>query len=361
MWYTDGLLIWDSPYDNRAQMRVSILDVAKHANVSISTVSRVLNRSNLVNPKTRARVESAIAELGYQPNLFARGLMLRRSEIIGLVLPDMHGDFYSEIIRGAGQRARENGYLLVVSSAHEDQDSLRLFNSVGQRAFLDGIAVMVSEQHDQIRDLLGRLDQPFVVLEAEIDGQPHDSVVIDQRSGALELMRHVVEACGARRVIFVGGLQTNVDTIARFEAYRYILEQHDLPSHERDVFHLDYEYETAYQLAREHIRDWVGPANCVFAANDEMAAGIAAAANAAGYQVPRDIAIVGFDDTRFARMTHPPLTTVRVPMSEMGAAAIDLLCARITDPQRVPQRISLQPSLVVRESCGHAMRNGSAT
>ena len=217
----------------------------------------------------------------------------------------------------------------------------------------DGMAVMVSELTDRTQEVLSQVRMPIVVLDGDVNGGPHDNVVIDQRQGAAELMRHVVGKCGARRIIFVGGHETNVDTIARYDAYRQVLLESGLEIDPRDVFYLDYEYETAYNLGTRHIREWMGPANCVFAANDEMAAGILAAANSAGISVPRELAVVGFDDTRVARMTHPPLTTVRVPMSKMGAAAIELLCDRIADLQREPRRVSLSPELVVRESCGH--------
>jgi LacI family transcriptional regulator len=333
-------------------MRVSILDVAKRANVSISTVSRVINRQHLVNKDTRARVESAIEELGYQPNAFARGLMLKKSEIVGLVLPDLHGEFYSEIIRGANAQARESGYNLVVSSARDGEDSHSLLNAIHQRSLLDGVAVMVSELTDPIRQTLTRFRLPFVVLDDEIDGAPHDSVLIDQRLGALAMMHHLVRQRGVRRIVFVGGLKTNMDTIARLDAYRRVLEESGLPFTADDVYHLDYEYESAFNLAIERARGWAEPGSCVFAANDEMAAGIVAAATAVGLAVPRDLAVVGFDDTRVARMSRPPLTTVRVPMSEMGAKAIKLLCQRISDPQRAPERISLKPRLIVRQSCG---------
>ncbi len=333
-------------------MPVSISDVAKRANVSISTVSRVLNRRELVNDQTCARVESAIRELGYQPNAFARGLMLRKSEIVGLVLPDLHGEFYSQIIRGANQRARQLGYNLVVSSTRDGDDSHSLLHAIRQRTLLDGVAVMVSELTDRIQDVLTDFRLPFVVLDDEIGGAPHDSVLIDQRHGATAMMRHLVGPCGAKRIVFVGGLETNFDTIARFEAYRQALANAKLPFSRSDVYYLDYEYETAYNLASKHVREWAAPDCCVFAANDEMAAGIVAAANAAGLSVPRDLGVAGFDDTRVARMTRPPLTTVRVPMSEMGAKAMELLCRRVADPQRPPTRISLKPELIVRESCG---------
>ncbi|MBN2445498.1 MAG: LacI family DNA-binding transcriptional regulator [Phycisphaerae bacterium] len=337
-------------------MAVSILDVAKRANVSISTVSRVVNRSELVNAKTRARVETAINELGYRPNAFARGLMLRRSEIVGLVLPDLHGEFYSEIIRGANIQARESGYNLVVFSARDRDDSQPLLNAIQRRTLLDGIAVMVSELTDRTQEVLAQVPMPVVVLDGDVNGGPHDNVVINQREGAVALMRHVVHACGARRMLFIGGLETNVDTIARYEACRQVLAEIGRDIDPADVFHLDYEYETAYNLGTQRISDWIGDGNCVFAANDEMAAGILAAANAAGIAVPQQLAVVGFDDTRVARMTHPPLTTVRVPMSRMGASAIELLCERIGDMERPPRRVSLSPELVIRESCGHALR-----
>src|SRR3972149_1969640 len=126
-------------------MPASIEDVAKKAKVSISTVSRVINRRELVNVKTRERVEQVIRELRYRPNAFARGLMLRKSGIIGLVLPDLHGEFYSEIIRGANLQAREMGTNLLLSSALPGDDAQRWLAALGQRALLDGLAVMVSD------------------------------------------------------------------------------------------------------------------------------------------------------------------------------------------------------------------------
>jgi LacI family transcriptional regulator len=337
-------------------MPVSIEDVARRAGVSISTVSRVLNRRTVVNEKTRARVETAIRDLGYQPNAFARGLMLRRSEIVGLVLPDLHGDFYSEIIRGANLQAREMGYNLVVASTRDADDSHSLLHVIKQRTLLDGVAVMVSELTDHIQEILADFRVPFVVLDRDIDGLPHDSVVIDQAHGALAMMRHLLDARQVERVIFVGGLETNLDTIARYTACRGALRDAGRPLHAGDVYFLDYEYDTAYRLARQHVHSWRGPRACVFAANDEMAAGIVAAALEAGLNVPRDLAVVGFDDTRVARLTRPALTTVRVPMARMGAEAVRLVCERVAAPQRPPERVTLAPELIVRESCGRSPR-----
>jgi LacI family transcriptional regulator len=278
--------------------------------------------------------------------------MLQKSEILGLVLPDLHGEFYSEIIRGANAQARTMDYSLIVSSAKDADDMQALLKGFLGRSIVDGIAVLVSELTSHIQDCLDRFRIPFVVLDEDVEGARHDCVVIDQRRGALALMRHLVQRCGARRIFFVGGLQTNVDTIARLEAYQDVLYESNLPFSTRDIYYLDYEYDTAYTFATGHVRDWAGAGHCVFAANDEMASAIVDAANDAGLRVPADLAVVGFDDTRVARMTRPPLTTVRVPMSEMGAEAIRLLCDRLTNPDRDPVRLSLHPELVVRQSCG---------
>ncbi len=334
-------------------MPASIEDVAKLANVSISTVSRVINRRSLVNEETCKRVEAAIQQLHYRPNAFARGLMLRKSGIVGLVLPDLHGEFYSEIIRGANVQAREMGHNLLLSSALPGDDAEGWFSIIGQHALVDGLALMVSDTMvSGIGPTLGQLQVPLVILDDEIEGVEHDAVIIDQRQGATAMMRHLLEECGAKRVFFVGGVETNIDTQARHKAYRDSLRKAGIKYQNADVYHLDYTYESAYRLALEKVQEWAGPNHKVFAANDEMAAGIVAGAIARNVRVPQQLGVVGFDDTRIAQMTNPLLTTVRVPMSRMGATAIELLCERIADPSRPPAKVSLQAELVVRDSCG---------
>jgi LacI family transcriptional regulator len=334
-------------------MPSSIEDVAKLANVSISTVSRVINRRSLVNQETCKRVEAAIRELNYRPNAFARGLMLRKSGIVGLVLPDLHGEFYSEIIRGANVQAREMGHNLLLSSALPGDGAEDWVSIIGQHALVDGLALMVSDTMvSGIGPAMSQLHVPLVVLDDEIDGVDHDAVLIDQRQGALSMMRHLLEVCRAERVFFVGGVETNIDTQARYKAYRDSLRKAGIKCHNTDVYHLDYTYESAYRLALDKVREWAGPNHKVFAANDEMAAGIIAGAIARNVRVPQELGVVGFDDTRVAQMTNPLLTTVRVPMSRMGATAIELLCERIADPARPAAKVSLQAELVVRESCG---------
>jgi LacI family transcriptional regulator len=307
----------------------------------------------MVNEETCQRVEAAIRELRYRPNAFARGLMLRKSGIVGLVLPDLHGEFYSEVIRGANSQAREMGHNLLISSALPGDDAETWLAAIGQLSLLDGLAIMVSDTLAAgIGPTLATLNLPIVVLDDEIEGVEHDAVIIDQRQGALAMMNHLVKECGAKRIFFVGGPETNIDTQARLQAFRDVLKDSGLKFRKEDVYHLDFTYESAQKLALDHATSWAGDHHCVFAANDEMAAGIIAGAIAKNVSVPSDLSVVGFDDTRVAQMTNPLITTVHVPMARMGAQAIELLCGRIEDPDKAPARVSLDAELVVRESCG---------
>jgi LacI family transcriptional regulator len=332
-------------------MAASIEDVAQRARVSISTVSRVINGRNVVNPKTRLRVEKAIRDLDYRPNIFARGLMLRRSQILGLVLPDMHGEFYSEIIRGANLKARETGYHLMVSSVDKDDDGKDVLRTVSDHGLIDGVGVMISELDARSRATLARVSIPFVVLDGQVEGVTHDTVMIDQRQGAMALMRLLMSR-GVTRVNFVGGRQQNIDTLARLHACQEALAESGLSIAARDTYYLDYEYLTAYELGKIEVQYWAGPQSCVFAANDEMAAGVIHAATSRGLTIPDDLRVVGFDDTRVAKMIRPQLTTVHVPMAAMGATVIELLVQRLHEPSREGSTVTLNSDLVVRDSCG---------
>jgi LacI family transcriptional regulator len=281
--------------------------------------------------------------------------MLQKSNILGLVLPDLHGEFYSEIIRGANVKARELGYHLMISSVAAKEDGRDVLAAVGTHGMVDGVAVMISEVDAPTRETLARVGVPLVVLDGDIDGVHHDSVVIDQRQGALAMMRHLVDCCRADRILFVGGHATNFDTIERLSAYRDVLHSRNRFPLPGDIYHLDYQYETAYRLGAREVHNWHRQSSCVFAANDEMAAGIIDAALERGIRVPDDLAVVGFDDTRIAQMTRPRLTTVRVPMSSMGASAVELLCRRLAEPNQPATKITLQSELIVRESCGSSI------
>ncbi|WP_231934396.1 LacI family DNA-binding transcriptional regulator [Botrimarina colliarenosi] len=278
--------------------------------------------------------------------------MLRKSNVLGLVLPDLHGEFYSEIIRGANLKTRELGFHLLVSSVSADDDGQDVLSVVGAQGLVDGIVVMVTEMSSLIRRTLANSSTPLVVLDGDIQGAKHDTVTIDHHNGAEALVRYLVSSNPRGRIVFLGGHETNLDTIDRLNAYRKVLAEVGIRPDPDDIAHLDYSYETAFDFASERVRDWAASGVTVFAANDEMAAGVVDAAIAATLAVPDDLRVVGFDDTRIAQLTRPRLTTVHVPMAEMGSKAIELLCQRLAEPDRPSTRVTLPTRLVVRESCG---------
>jgi LacI family transcriptional regulator len=333
----------------RAEARpsISIHDVATAAQVSIATVSRVMNNPSLVAPKTAARVQEVITQIGYVPNPFAQGLMTRASRVIGFALPDIHGEFYSELLRGADAESRRLGYHLLVSSEPKADEPDQRGLAFG---LIDGLAVMITNPDASLVKLARNSGLPTVVIDLNINQPGIDTVLIDSAPGTREAVEHLLQSAKPDRIHFVGGAQDNFDTQQRAAAFTQALAD---AGHKVRDDQISY---GAYTL--EWGREWVGRAIApkrtrglgVLAGNDEIAIGIVQAANDAGLLVPNNLRVVGFDDTRLAQLVRPRLTSVRVPMSEVGAAAVRLLIERVEDTEAQTRCIRLPTKLMVRES-----------
>ncbi len=342
--------------------RASIDDVAKAAKVSVATVSRVLNNPDLVAPATAARVHKAIDELHYQPNLFAKGLMTRRSNVLAIALPDIFGEFYSELLRGADTEARELGYHLLVSSEarlnhregpHADgADRARVPPPHSHLAFglVDGLALMITEPNDALIDEAVRRERPLVVLDVDLRDRGIDSVVVDNTTGTREALRHMLEATPPERCFFVGGPRENFDTAERLDVFTRALAEADHHATPNQVSCGDYEMEFGEQWGRDHARRGALQGAAVLAGNDEIAYGVLSAAQDAGVNVPSGVRIIGFDNSRLSRLARPQLSSVRVPAAEVGAAAIRALVNRLNHPDAPATRELLPTRLVVRDS-----------
>lgn len=330
---------------------VSIEDVAEAASVSTATVSRVLNNPALVASSTAARVQATIVKLGYKPNIFAKGLMTRRSRVLGIALPDISGEFYSELLRGADSEARKLGYHLLVSSEpqiHRDED--RRPNTSLAFGLIDGLGVMITEPNETL--LQSALDArvPLVVLDAEIEGPTIDSIQIDNAVGTREATRHLLESVPAASCYFVGGPQENFDTAARSKAFTDTLREAGHTARADQTAFGEYTVESGERWARANIRSGTKTPIGILCGNDEIAYGIMSTAQDAALEVPAKIRLIGFDDSRLATVLRPKLTSVRIPAADVGAAAITALVRRIEDPDATPQRVRLASKLVVRQS-----------
>jgi LacI family transcriptional regulator len=328
----------------------TIRDVARVSKVSIATVSRVFNESKLVSGTTRQRVLASASRLGYWPNGIARSLITNRTHTLGVLMPDLHGEFFSEVIHGLDLKARERGFHILVSrsssSAEELTAALR-----SMRGRVDGLIVMapVLNQVDAIGPSLG--DLPTVLLNPEAGNVDRDSISIANRDGARAVVRHLIRL-GHRHIALITGPANNIDSRQRLEGYQAAIRESDAESAEELVSVGDFGERSGYDAAVKILERTPQP-TAIFAANDYMAVGVIGALADAGLRVPEDMAVVGFDDIPLARYLTPPLTTVHVDMLRLGERAVDLLLERHgPDAPGSPRQELLPTTLVIRGSCG---------
>lgn len=328
---------------------VSIKDVATAAGVSIATVSRVLNTPQLVASGTAERVQQAVKSLGYRPNLFAKGLMTRRSRVLGVSIPEWQGDSFSDVMRGADAQATKMGYhLLVSANAHRPGGGT--LPPTFALDLIDGLIAMVTRDAQADLDVLSHLEIPVVVLGSSIDGTSADSIVLDNGAGTREAVEHLLETTAPERCHFVGGPPGNTDSDQRCRAFVDTLAAagHTARGDQisRGTFGFDWGWDWAASMHRAgRLR---GAA--VFAGNDEIAVGVSYRAREEGLKVPEDLRLIGFDDSRWCAFVKPALSSVRVPSRQIGAEAVRKLVRRLETPDAPIERSILRTSLVVRES-----------
>lgn len=327
----------------------SIEDVAQAARVSTATVSRYLNTPDLVAPATAQRIASAVSALGYRPNRFAQGLMTRRSHVVGVLVPDIHGEFYSELLRGASAEARQRGYHLLVAGRDVGEEPAAALRA-GPLGLIDGLVVMLTEPDQRLWDAAAATRVPIVALDADPGVSGVASVLIDNTTGTEEATRHLLSTTDAARCVFVGGPADNYDSRQRAEAFEGVLRRAGHALRPGQTAFGDYSPEWGRAWAAQWLK--TGPARPagILAANDEIALGVIDALQAAGLAVPRDARVVGFDDSRLASLLRPSLSSVRIPRAEVGAAAVAALIDRIEHPEASAATRSLPTRLVVRDS-----------
>lgn len=330
----------------------TIKDVARDAGVSVATVSRVYNGSELVREGTRSRVLEVAGRLGYTPHGAARSLITSRTSTLGVLLPDLYGEFFSEVIRGIDQTAQRHGYHLLVSSSHDEhpmvESALR-----SMRGRVDGLIVMWPEMDAQtaVRNLPAGF--PVVLLNSPMPADGFDVITIANYEGAHAMVRHLLDL-GHRRIAIVNGAAGNFDAAERLRGYRAALAEAGLEPEIRLEVAGDFSEASGFHATGELLHRRPRP-TAIFAANDSMAIGALSALRQAGLKVPRDVAVAGFDDIPLARYLDPPLSSVHVDISALGEHAALRLLAAMRDKERHQRRSETLPTtLVLRRSCGAA-------
>lgn len=319
----------------------TIRDVARLAEVSVASVSRALNGLDNVSDETRARVTAAATALGYVPHAGARSLSLSRTHAIGVVLPDLFGEFFSEMVRGMDREAQARGYMLLLSNIHADAGQAATALRA-MRGRVDGLLVMAPHLSEEA--ILQALPQaiPAVLLNSSLSIAGRTSLRIDNGAGARAVAGHFI-ALGCKRIAHIRGPVGNIDAEERCEAFREVLAGRDGIAIE--ILHGDFSEESGEAAVVELIRSGRS-FDAVFGGNDNMAIGALQALRDAGLRVPGDVAVAGFDDIPMAR--HLGLTTVRVQIAELGRRAVACLMPMLDGSAAEPGEGLQTPELIVR-------------
>lgn len=325
-----------------------IKDVAEAANVSTATVSRVLSGKTKVSPAVEKRVNDAVRELGYRPNRVARNLRSSRSQIIGLIVSDIENVFFQQVSRAVEDAALELGYSVVLCNSDEDPAKEMMYLQLLSDENVAGIVLSPTRKATEDFSAINSLNIPMVVIDRRVSDYSVDNIVVDNVEAAYTAVSHLL-AQGRRCIagVFGEGSSTGIE---RRDGYLRALQEHGLadPSLIRFVKAKE---EDGLGATKQLLQSCPN-VDAVFTSNSLLAAGVLRAANESGLSVPGDVAVVSFDETRWARLIVPALTVVEQPTYEIGRTAAGLLVKRINDPARATREVVLSTRLIVRQSCG---------
>jgi LacI family transcriptional regulator len=330
--------------------RATISDVAEKAGVSISTVSRVINNTVPVEEEAAQRVRQAVAALNYTPHSAARTLASRRTNTIGLLLLDIGGEFYTPMLRGIEAVSSQAGYDLLIHSTITSRSGIPIHRALGEHN-TDGLLVFTDAVDRAELARLQEISFPVVLLHQSSPKELAIPVItIENQSGAQKVVDHLIEVHGRKRILFLQGPLGNEDSEQREKGYRQSLKKHALPYDPDLVVRGGFEPNAAHAVVEQVLTARL-EFDAIFTGDDDNAVGVIQALREAGREIPRDVSVAGFDDSLFARILTPPLTTVRAPIEQVGQAAVRQLL-RLIRSEPVEARLVLPTELIIRQSCG---------
>ncbi|MCY9666912.1 LacI family transcriptional regulator [Paenibacillus alginolyticus] len=332
-------------------MAPKIKDVAKKAGVSVTTVSRVLNGEKYVKDDLKAKVKRVIEELGYAPSHIARSLVRKKTNLIGVIVPDLTSSFYSTILSSIEETASLNDYNLLVCNIIEDTDKELKYLNVFKEMRVDGIIIMHEKLSDDIRSFINKLDIPVIFSSVRPVDHKFVSVIIDDYEAAYDATRYLIEL-GHERIAFIGGDMRDITSGQnRYVGYRNALKDHRVRTMNDYIRFGDYKTQSGYNLMKELLACEPRP-TALFAVSDDMAVGAMNCIHDHQLKVPDDISIIGFDGSQLTELVRPRLSSMEQPIQDMGKITVDTLIELISDPTFSPREdLILGHKLVVRDSC----------
>lgn len=333
-------------------MRVNIHEIARRANVSVATVSRALNKNGKVNEQTRQKILQIAQEFNYKPSSIARGLSKSCTDTIGVILPELAGEFFMDILRGIDEEAYRSNRYVMVSSSHSKRNIVETLLEFMASGRVDGVILMAPQMNTELIDLIKKSKRPIVLLNTSVDVAPSVSFNINNYQGAYSMTQHLIRH-GFKNIAMILGPEGNYDAEERFRGYKSALRDHDLPFTSELVVGGDFSPRSGYHGFMRLTSASQKP-DAIFTANDMMAVGAYQAAKDSNLKIPQDVAVVGFDDIYLSRIMTPRLTTVHVPIIELGNKAVKYILMMINgevDPKE-SYREEVSTGLVIGGSCG---------
>lgn len=339
-------------------MRVTIKDIAKRTGLSVSTVSLVLNhKSERISEETIQKVMQAAQEMNYHPNRLAVGLITKRTQTLGLIIPDIANAFFAEIAKGAETECQKQGYSLILCNTNDhpekDIDYVNVLIDKGVDGILFTMAVS-SQVHKDVQcfNIAKQTEKPMILVDRTVAAENKEAelpfVNADNELGGYMATKHLLEM-GHRKIGFISGPMGEQSSQNRLFGYIRALQEADVTFDPMLTKVGDYHMETGYRLSADLIRRGV---TAIFAGNDMMAYGVYRQAKDQNLSIPGDLAVLGFDDLEFSQMMEVPLSSIKQPTYQIGACAVQKIIKWIEHPEQKPESVCFKPVLMVRESTG---------
>lgn len=330
----------------------NIKEIARKAKVSVATVSRALNDDPKVTEETKQLVLKVATELNYKPNIVARNFAKKTSNIIGLILPDITDEFFSELIKGVDEVTYQHNFFTMVISSHRYLQLENTLSSVLRNGLLGGLILLVPNISATLKNILAQTKIPFVIISGGMSTTNYDVVSVDNYQGAFDLTNYLIKKCGYSKIAHITGPSDNDDAKIRVKAFNDACLENKITVPKKFIVEGDFTRESGLRLGME-LMSLKNKPEVIFAANDMMALGCYDAAFKKGLHIPDDIAVAGFDDIFVSQYLNPPLTTVRAQIEDEGKRAAELLIEKIKSKISVnnqPKKIKIATELVIRNS-----------
>jgi len=329
----------------------TIKQIANKANVSIATVSRALNNDVRVTVETREKVLRISSELNYKPNLIARNFVKKTSYAIGLILPDISDEFFTDIIRGVDEITYNNGYYTMVASSHKHRTLADSITTFSQTGLVGGVILLMSTMTDDIKNILSEAKIPVVLIGGGKGEHDFDIVTIDNYLGAFNATEYLIKKKRFKKIAHITGPPENYDAFLRKKGFIDACKKNDVSINKSFIVDGNYTIDSGYHGFIQ-LYGLPEKPQAIFAANDMMALGCYDAANYFKVNIPDDISLIGFDDIFMSKYVNPGLTTVRVQIEEVGRAAATLLIERLNNTNgKAHSLIKIPTELIIRNSC----------